>query len=52
MTYSAIAQYCSSSVQGELYTVLSQDAIILGQSRAPNGFDWTQLQADFQSIQA
>ena len=50
ITYAAIAKYCASSAQGELYTVLSQDSIIKATSRAPNGFDWTQLQADFQAI--
>jgi hypothetical protein len=52
ITFSAIAKYCASSVQGELYTVISQDSINQTTSRAPNGFDWTQLQADFQAIKA
>ena len=50
ITYPAIAQYCASSNQGELYTALSQDSIITAKSRAPNGFDWTQLLADFDAI--
>lgn len=52
ITYAAIAQYCSSSNQGELYTVISEDTLIKATSRAPNGFDWTQLLADFQAIKA
>lgn len=52
ITYAAIAQYCSSSNQGELYTVISQDSLAKATSRAPNGFDWTQLLADFQAIKA
>jgi hypothetical protein len=52
MTYSAIANYCSVANQGELYTVISPDSIIKATSRAPNGFDWTQLMSDFQAIKA
>lgn len=35
---------------GELYTVLSQDAIIKALQRAPNGFDFSQLLADIDSM--
>lgn len=50
ITYSAIAQYCSSLAQGELYSIISEDSISKITSRAPNGFDWTQLLADFDAI--
>jgi hypothetical protein len=50
ITYNAIADYCSSGNSGELYTVLSEDSVNIAKSRAPNGFDWTQLLADFQAI--
>jgi hypothetical protein len=52
ITYKAIAQYCASSANGELYTVISQDGINRATSRAPNGFDWTQLLADFDAIKS
>ena len=52
MTYAAIAQYCNANVQGELYTVISQDILIAATQKAPNGFDFTQLMADFQAIKA
>ena len=52
ISYSAISQYCSQANQGELYTVISQDSLVRATSRAPNGFDWTQLMADFQAIKA
>ena len=52
ITYAAIAYYCSVANQGELYTVISQDSLVRATSRAPNGFDWTQLLADFQAIKA
>lgn len=50
MTNAAIAQYCAEENGGALYSVLSSDAILAAHTKAPNGFDWTQLQADFQAI--
>lgn len=51
ITNAAIAQYASSpDGSGELYTVLSPDAINRAKQKAPNGFDWTQLEADFQAM--
>jgi|ERR1035441_1920568 hypothetical protein len=50
ITYDAIATYCAAVNQGELYTVISQDSLIRATSRAPNGFNWTQLLADFNAI--
>ena len=52
LTYSAISQYCSAANQGELYTVISTDSLNAASKRAPNGFDWTQLLADFDAIKA
>lgn len=50
MTDSAIAKYCGPSGGGELYVLVSPDLIAKGQSRAPTGFDWSQLIADFDSL--
>ena len=50
ITYQAIAAYASASGSGELYSVLSPQAIAKAQAKAPNGYDWTALQADFQSF--
>jgi hypothetical protein len=50
MTDAAIAEYCAEANGGAIYAVLSQDAILKAHTKAPNGFDWTQLQADFQAI--
>ncbi len=52
LTYAAISKYCSQASQGELYTVISQDSLSRASSRAPNGFDWSQLLADFQAVKA
>lgn len=46
----AIAKYCSHTVHGELYTVVSQDGINKATEKAPSGFDWSQLVADFDSM--
>jgi hypothetical protein len=50
ITNAAIAKYATTPDQGELYTVISQDAIAKATAKAPNGFDWSQLIADFDSM--
>jgi hypothetical protein len=50
ITYAAIAQYCAQSANGALYSVISEDSIALATAKAPTGFDWSQLTADFDSL--
>jgi hypothetical protein len=50
ITNAAIAEYATGPQQGELYVVISQDAISEATAKAPNGFDWSQLLADFDSM--
>ena len=50
MTDAALQEYCSASNGGELYTVLSRDIINRARERAPNGFAWSQLLADFNAL--
>jgi hypothetical protein len=50
MTDAAIAKYATHGSHGELYTVVSQDGIDKATQRAPSGFDWSQLVADFDSM--
>jgi len=50
MTYAAVAKYPNPAANGELYTVISMDAISKANEKAPNGFDWSQLIADFDSM--
>jgi hypothetical protein len=50
VTDAAMAQYPKQSAGGELYTVLSMDGINKAVQKAPNGFDWSQLIADFDSM--
>ncbi|MGO9512357.1 MAG: hypothetical protein ACLP2F_01780 [Steroidobacteraceae bacterium] len=50
VTDKAIAKYGSPASHGEVYTVVSQDGISSATQKAPNGFDWSQLIADFDSM--
>ena len=50
LTDAAIVKYATKTGEGELYTVISQDAINKAAAKAPNGFDWSQLVADFDSM--
>ena len=50
LTYSAIAKYNNLSNGGGCYSIVSQDTINKGTSRAPSGFDWTQLVADISAF--
>jgi len=50
LTDGAIAKYCAGSAHGELYTVVSQDGLDKATKKAPSGFDWSQLLADFDSM--
>jgi hypothetical protein len=50
LTDKAIAKYGTQDSHGEVYTVVSQDAISQASQKAPNGFDWSQLIADFDSM--
>ena len=47
-SYDAIAYYCSENQGGQLFSVLSSDAIDRGTRKAPNGCSWLQLRADLQ----
>ena len=50
VTYAAMAAYATTTAGGGLYTVVSQDALNNVTKKAPNGFDWSQLVADFDSM--
>jgi len=50
LTDAAIDKYATKAGEGELYTVVSRDAINKAAAKAPNGFDWSQLAADFDSM--
>lgn len=49
-TDAATAKYAVQSASGSLYTVISMDAINKASQKAPNGFDYSQLVADFDSM--
>jgi len=50
MTWSAIKRYCGHADGGELYAVLSADAIERVSAKAPNGFDIAQLTNDIRML--
>jgi hypothetical protein len=50
ITFPAIKQYTSNRDGGELYTVLTEDAINKATDKAPSGFDFSQLLADLDSM--
>jgi hypothetical protein len=50
ITDAAIAKYATPKAHGDLYTVVSQAGINKATQKAPNGFDWSQLIADFDSM--
>jgi len=50
LTYAAIAKYAVASSGGELDILLSADMIAKAAQKAPNGFDWQSLVADFDSM--
>jgi hypothetical protein len=50
LTDAAIAKYAVQASGGELYTVVSLDGIDKATEKAPAGFDWSQLIADFDSM--
>ena len=49
--FTALATYANPKSGGGCYAVLSQDVISRATSKASNGFDWSQLQADIASFQ-
>ena len=49
-TWAAIAKYCTEKANGALYVILTPDQLTKGQTKAPNGVDWTSLIADFDAI--
>lgn len=50
LTWDAVAEYAASKNGGELYTVIATDTIEKAQQKAPAGFDFSQLMADFDSL--
>jgi hypothetical protein len=47
ITDAAVAKYAANAAGGQLFTVITQEGLIRATGRAPNGFDFPQLTADF-----
>ena len=50
LTWRAVAALCSPAAGGMLTVMLTPDQLAKGQAKAPNGFAWTDLIADFDSM--
>jgi hypothetical protein len=50
VTIPALAKYCVPSAGGALYTAISPEGIIKATQKAPNGFAFSQLVADFNTM--
>jgi hypothetical protein len=50
MTYAAIKQFCASGAGGNLFAILTPELIDKAKGKAPNGFDYDQLLADFEGM--
>jgi hypothetical protein len=50
VTWAALAKYMVTSAGGEAYVLVSEDQLNKAQAKAPNGFDWTTLISDFDSL--
>ena len=50
VTWPALAQYCSTSNGGELYTVISTDQLSVAKQRTPTGINWAQIESDFTAL--
>lgn len=48
--YSAVAKYAANSAGGQLFSVITQEILNRATQRAPAGFDWTALVADFTGL--
>jgi hypothetical protein len=52
LTWAALAEYCASAANGELYTVLSTDQLSKAKALTPKGLNWAQLESDFAALAA
>lgn len=50
LTYAAVAKYAAAANGGQVYAILTPDQLAAGQTKAPNGIDWTALQSDLASL--
>jgi hypothetical protein len=50
VTWAALAKYFVPSAFGAVYVLLTPDQLTKGQTKAPNGVDWSSLIADFDAI--
>ena len=49
-TWAAVAQFCADSAGGNLFAILSRELIASAQAKAPSGFAFAALVADFDGL--
>lgn len=52
ITNAAMEKYAVPSAGGNLYTAISQEGIVKASQKAPNGYNWEQLEADFTAMES
>jgi hypothetical protein len=50
LTYGALNAACTTATGGGCYVILTPEMITKGQTKAPNGFAWSDLVADFDQL--
>jgi hypothetical protein len=50
ITYDAVAKYAVASAGGQLFSVITSEALNRATLKAPNGFDFAQLSTDFAGL--
>jgi hypothetical protein len=50
ITWAAVKKYCAASANGQLLVMITPDQLAKGQAKAPNGFAWADLIADFDAM--
>jgi hypothetical protein len=50
VTWDAISSLCTTAAGGALYVMLTPDMLAKGAAKAPNGFAWADLIADFDAM--
>lgn len=52
LTWAAVAALCVESAGGALYVMLTPDELIAAKQASPEGFNWSELEADFAALGA
>lgn len=51
LTWAAVAKYCVEEAGGDIYVLFTPDQLAKGQTVAPNGYAWSDLQEDMSEVE-